>query len=609
MRERAAVRRALALLSRSERRRLHALAALQTVTPLLDLVAVLLLGLVAVIAAAQAQGATPPAVAPRLLDVLGLAGAPPARTAVGLALAAAVLLVVKSWVSLLIVRRVNAFLVECSARVSAEVSARFLDQPLLHVREQPGQRTAFALTTGLTAAISSLLSAAVGVWSELALLTVLGLALLLVDPVVTVVALGYLLSVSLLMHRLIGGWSARAAALFAESEIGGLTTVHDAIGTYREVAVAGRLGFFRARFAAGRRLAAEARADQNLALAVPRYGMEAALVVGLVLILGVMALTGDPATALGTMALFLAAAMRVMPSLLRLNAQRLTVGTAGEVAASAFELIDALPADPPHPHQAPPAPPPPPDHDHDEIGAVVVDRVTVRYPGSRTPALADVSLRVPAGSSLAIVGPTGSGKSTLADLILGVVSPETGRILLGGRPPREAIRRHPGAVGYVPQDVAVIGGTVRDNVALAIDPLEIDDERIVRALRRVRLADILLGERDGLATVVGDDGIRLSGGQRQRLGLARALYAEPRLLVLDEATSALDAATEQLIAATLSSLGPAVTTITIAHRLSTVRYADQVAYLDRGRLIAVGTFDEVRDAVPQFDEQAQLLGL
>ena len=240
---------------------------------------------------------------------------------------------------------------------------------------------------------------------------------------------------------------------------------------------------------------------------------------------------------------------------------------------------------------------------------VAVRDLKVDYPGSDAPALNGISFTLPPGGALAVVGPSGGGKSTLADAILGVVEPSSGSVRIGGLSPGQFVRRYPGLVAYVPQSVALVSGSVRDNVALGLSQDEIDDDQVWAALRRAHLADYLAGARHGLDTEVGERGVQLSGGERQRLGIARALYTDPRLLVMDEATSALDAETENLVTQTIEELESDVTTITIAHRLATVRRADTVIYLDRGRLLAQGTFEEVRSAVPRFDHQANLLGL
>jgi ABC-type multidrug transport system fused ATPase/permease subunit len=221
----------------------------------------------------------------------------------------------------------------------------------------------------------------------------------------------------------------------------------------------------------------------------------------------------------------------------------------------------------------------------------------------------DASVSVTAGKSLALVGSTGAGKSTLADVILGVIEPELGSVTISGVDPRSAVAQWPGAVAYVPQTVGLTEGTIRDNVALGLPELAVDDTMVWEALERAHLASFLRDTREGLDTIVGERGVRLSGGQRQRLGIARALYTRPRLLVLDEATSALDAETEQAITQTLRELEGEVTTITIAHRLATIRFADQVVFMRHGVIEARGTFEEVRASTPDFERQAHLLGL
>ena len=241
--------------------------------------------------------------------------------------------------------------------------------------------------------------------------------------------------------------------------------------------------------------------------------------------------------------------------------------------------------------------------------SVSVDGVTLRFSGSELPALANVSVHAGPGSSLALVGPTGAGKSTLADVILGVLKPDAGRVTIGGLTPIEAVTRWPGAIAYVPQEVAMVNGSIRENVALGLPVEIIDDSRVWEALNRAHLGEFLEQNREGLDTLIGEGGMKLSGGQRQRLGVARALYTRPKLLVLDEATSALDAETEDAIVKTFQSLEGEVTTITIAHRLATIRDSDQIAYLETGHVITCGTFDEVRRSVSNFDRQAQLLGL
>jgi ABC-type multidrug transport system fused ATPase/permease subunit len=204
-----------------------------------------------------------------------------------------------------------------------------------------------------------------------------------------------------------------------------------------------------------------------------------------------------------------------------------------------------------------------------------------------------VSLTVRPGESVAIVGPTGSGKSTLLDIILGLLPPASGSITVDGVPIVDCCEGWQRSIGYVPQDVYLVDDTLRVNVALGWRGDDIDDEAVEDAIRQAQLEEVVRELPAGLETIVGERGVRLSGGQRQRLGLARALYTQPTVLVLDEATSNLDAATEKLIVETLSRLRRELTTIFVTHRIPTVKDCDRILYLEKGAVRFTGTFDDL----------------
>ena len=338
---------------------------------------------------------------------------------------------------------------------------------------------------------------------------------------------------------------------------------------------------------------------------------EAALVLGGFMLAAVVLATQEVAAAVGTIALFLAAATRVMPSILRLQGAMLGMRSAAGAADPTFALAADLGW--------------PKAEEDSYAGAVVglrpamiykdfdpsirIENVSFTYPDSQSPALNDITLQVAPGTSLALVGRSGSGKSTLADVILGVLHPDLGKATVAGRLAEDCARLWPGAIGYVPQQVALANATIKQNVALGLTPDMIDDDLVWEALERAHLLETVKRSPLGLDARIGEQGLRLSGGQRQRLGIARALLSRPKLLVLDEATSALDSETERDIAETLASLEGSVTLLIIAHRLATVRHVDQVAYMEDGRIVAVGTFKELIHQVPAFASQASLLGL
>lgn len=231
------------------------------------------------------------------------------------------------------------------------------------------------------------------------------------------------------------------------------------------------------------------------------------------------------------------------------------------------------------------------------------------YPGSRFPALSDINLSVKSGDFVAIVGPSGAGKSTLADIILGVIGPTNGNVRISNQIPQSVRASFPGLISYVPQDAFLINGTIRENLELGFEPGTFSDEEIWRALELANLRDFVSNSESKLETKVGENGASLSGGQKQRISIARALITKPKLLLLDEATSSLDAQVEADITVGLLGLKGQVTLVVIAHRLSTVVAADVVIYMNEGKIVATGTFDEVRIKIPNFNKQANLMGL
>jgi ABC-type multidrug transport system fused ATPase/permease subunit len=612
-----AVRQAVDLLPPKKRRLLIVAALVQISLGLLDLLGIALIGLVAAVAVSGigAKG-TIPVWVESILAAMGLSGLTVSQLTVYLALAAVTILVLKTVLSAFMSRRITIFLANRQADVSVKLARAFLRRPLADVLRWTTSEATYALNNGAGAATVSLLGSAIMIASESFLFIIVGVSLLIYDPVLTLVSAVFFASIVAFLHRILGSWSARNAKVMTDTSINTLTAVSEALSTYRETMVLNRRDLYVTRYEGLVGRAATASASNAFIMEIPKYVLESALYLG-VLILGVVQfLTKDWAAAASTVAVFLAAGSRVIPSMLRLQGAGITIRNAAVQAQPTFFMADFLN----RLNKSDPSPQTPrmtsqrirehiirgfPDFE----ASIKVQGVTLTYSDAPEPALINASFQAKEGSSVALVGSTGAGKSTLADVVLGVLDPDEGSVLISGLAPREAIERWPGAIAYVPQSVALVAGTVRENVALGLPDEDIDDELVWEALRRAHIADFLTDSREGLDTFIGERGFRLSGGQRQRLGIARALYTRPKLLVLDEATSALDSETEQSIIKTLDELEGEVTTLTVAHRLATVRRADQLIFLKDGRIEARGTFEEVRRQVDDFDHQAALLGL
>ena len=611
---RAVLGRARGLLPRRVQLLLLLVIAIQAALAFLDLAGVLLLGLVSALAATSVTGQSLSESIP-LISSMPLIQNPSTGDVATLAVVAATLLISKSLLGLYLTRRTFLFLANRQAEIASSVARRLLTRPLLQVQDRSSQNTAFALTHGINAITMGIVGQGVVVASELLVMMALVGGLLVVDWVVTVFTIGFFGATAVFLHFTLGSRSLNLGRAQSALEVESIAAVQDAMKSYREISVSGRRGYFIDRIRELRWRVARIHANTYLLYQISKYVYEMAIVVGGGLLIGGMLLTRDIVSALAVATVFLAASSRLFPSLLRTQSALSMMRNSEGMAQFAFDLIDDI-----YPSG---------DFRRTKIGqsddvrglsadrsdtevfraTVVMENVSLSYPKATRPALHCIRLTIQEGTSTALVGPTGSGKSTLADVLLGVIEPDSGTVLLGGRDPHEAIAVWAGMIAYVPQSVAIINGSIRENVALGLEPTSVTDDEVWRALARAHLDETLKDGRQGLDTLVGENGVQLSGGQRQRLGIARALLTNPRLLILDEATSALDAETERLISDTVSSLAGDVTVVTIAHRLATVQDCDQVAYLESGRLVASGTFAEVRQAVPDFERNAKLLGL
>lgn len=381
-----------------------------------------------------------------------------------------------------------------------------------------------------------------------------------------------------------------------------MTEMVDAL---KEITLRGKLDEVGVVISQNRSRATRARANLSFLNIIPKYAFEAALIGGFLLVGGAAYLIDGPESAVVSVSLFAATGFRMIPAMNSVQAG-FNAASANEVYAR--DVVQFLKdAENDHGNVMEVGPREDDATLPEEPRALTLREVHFQYPGSQRDVLERIQLDIPFGSSLAIVGPSGAGKSTLVDLILGLSVPTSGLITIDGLALDQVTRQWRRRVGYVPQRVALFDATIAQNVALTWGN-DLDEERVRWALERAQLPEFLNQPND-IYEVIGERGNAISGGQQQRLGIARALYSDPLVLVLDEATSALDTATEWKVSEAMSGLQGDVTFVTIAHRLATIRDYDQLCYLDNGQILGRGTFDEVVDAVPSFALQAELAGL
>ena len=571
----------------------------------LDLLGVIAIGLLGALSVTGLQSRNPGDRVSSVLDILHIANLSFQIQATLLGVGALFLLVGRTIVSIFFTRRILFFFSRRGAKISSELVARLLSQPLLTILARTTQETVYAVTSGVAIITLQVLATVVVLVSDISLLVVMAVGLFVIDPLT---AIGTFIVFSLIAYFLYRFMNVRAGVLGvknSELSIASNEKIVEVFSSYRESVVRNRRDFYSREIGKLRFSLANVSAESAFMPYVSKYVIETAVVLGALLIGVAQFVLQDASHAVATLAIFLAAGTRIAPAVLRVQQGSLQIRNGLGAAIPTLELMEMLGNAPMNENVDDRV-----DVIHEGfVSDVYVTNTSLTYPNKTAPAIFDITLTIPAGASVAFVGPSGAGKTTIIDVLLGVLNPDTGSVLISGLPPLLAVVKWPGAVSYVPQDVVIATGTIRENVALGYTPEAATDELIMSALKVAHLDKFVADLPNGVDTQVGERGAKISGGQRQRLGIARAMFTRPHLLVLDEATSSLDAETEASISEAIHELRGSTTVVMIAHRLSTVRNADIVVYLSQGQIMAMGTFDEVRKTVPDFDRQAMLMGL
>lgn len=595
----------LKVLPKSDRNKIIIVIVVQVSLGLLDLIGVALLGILGALSVSGVQSRGPQGWAAQILELLNLEDSSFQRQAATIALLAAFFLILRTVFSILFTRKILAFLSRRGAFVSSGLMKKVLNLPLTGVNHRSSQETIYAVTTGVNNITLGVIGTLVSVVADVSLLLVLSIGLFIVNPLIAIFTLFIFSGIGFVIYKVLHEKARNLGEEQARLNVYINEKILEIIFGYREAFVRGRRGFYEKIISESRFRLSSSLAESNFLPYIGKYVIETSIVLGALLISAIQFLISDAIEAVSTLAIFLAAGTRIAPAVLRLQQGGLQIKSSLGGATSTLGLIDEL-------SEATALP----DFQSEDlfdrkdfVGEVNLVKVSYRYPDADRLAVDDVSVSIPSGGSLGILGASGSGKTTLADLILGLLTPLEGQVFISGISPLTASLRWPGIIAYVPQEPLLIDGTIRENVILGFSLEEIDDDRVQEAIKIAQLTDFINQLPNGLDTRVGEQGSRLSGGQRQRLAIARALCTNPKLLVLDEATSSLDVNTESEIAKSLEMLNGKVTIIVIAHRLSTVKNLEHIIFLSQGHVAAFGSFDAVRAQVSALDDAARLSGM
>jgi ABC-type multidrug transport system fused ATPase/permease subunit len=476
----------------------------------------------------------------------------------------------------------------------------YLNAPYTLLFQRNSAEMIRAMTRSVEDFTSGLVVNLLTVLGELLVLGALASLLLVVAPLATLGALIVLAVPTIVIHRATQHHLSSSGRIAEQSFAAILQWAEQAIRSAKETMITGRQSFFIERHNYHVRRFTESMRSLTLLSALPRLLVDTLAISAMVAIAAILFSSGqDLQSILLLLGMFTLAAVRLIPSTSRISSSLAQVRYHYASTDVIYRELIALQQRPSEMHAEALT-------EHATAipfrRSLVIEHLSFRYPDARHPTIDDISFEIPKGHWIALIGPSGAGKTTLVDLILGLLVPSSGRILVDGinlHDNRAGWQRN---IGYVSQSVYLIDDTVRSNVAFGIPEHEIDDARVWQALRAAQV-DILVRSLPGeLHAMVGEHGDRLSGGERQRLGIARALYHDPDVLVIDEATANLDPATEAAIVEAIGALRTKKTIIVVTHRPAFVRHCDYIYILAQGRMRNHGTYSELLANDPGFIE-------
>jgi len=599
------IKKVLLLLDRKDRFRLFLVLIVNTMLAFLDLVGVALIGVASAILIRGLQAQQAGDQVSRFLELLNLDGLPQQTLLILLGGTAVFFFILKTILSVYFLRRVLRYMSIRNAQISSALVSKMLNQPVEKISSKSIQYQIYNVTRGVERLVGDVVTSLVVIASDLVLLLVILTGLMLVDPITSVGTFFVFTGIAFLLYFLLHKRVALLNSKFAFQSIYFNQKVSEGINSFRDLFIKGGREFYVNEMRKSKMQIARYDAEIKFIPNISKYTIEISVILGIALIAGIQFYLFDSNRAIAVISVFLAASTRIAPAVIRLQQNIIQVKSGLAGAQPTFDLIEELKGvkelervetliSTSHTDFSP---------------RVKLSNLKFAYSEAADETIKDISLDVSEGKFIAFVGPSGGGKSTLIDLILGLLPPSSGSISISGLTPVDAIKKWPGSIGYVPQDVFIENSTVKENICLGFNPESVSDDLVWQALQLADLSGFVKGLDGQLSYRISDAGKNLSGGQRQRLGIARALLTKPKIVIFDEATSALDAETENRVAESILKLTGECTVIFIAHRLSVVRSADMIYYIDKGKIVNQGRFDELRAVNADFNNQANFMGI
>lgn len=585
---------------------------IQFLLSIIDVLALFVTGLLAGLVITYSTGTPLPESMNKILDFFGLRSSlfdNPSKTTLGIVGVVIIsALVGRTIASLFLQRKILNMLANRQVYLANSFGNLMSHAKYPWVRQAQSNKLVYALTDGINDLVLVTVGNILTLTGEVILITLICLSFLAIDFKLLLLLVLFAVTLSATMHFMGSKRSFVLGNRRAVAVVEARSIAMEEIELFRELTILNKTELYRDKYKVAMLEVAQSSSKYLWIQQIPKFLLEVSVVLVGILLLLFSTTSGGLGETSQAISVFFLGLMRVGPALLRLQSGFSGFRNSIGGATIAFEQLDELTQNSTRSSKIGVVDLNSDIH-HRNGSAISIKNMTFKYPGQSSELFENFSLDVRVGEKLAIVGPSGGGKTSLCDLILGLNEPNTGQIFLEGQSPAVFLKRNSGAVGLVPQSVIAISATLAENIALGCPIGDIDLDKVREVCRIANLSDVLEELSDGLLTVIGEGGIQLSGGQKQRLGLARALYTDPRLLILDEPTSALDSVSEKKLFDGFTSATFDKTVIVIAHRLSTVKSMDRILYLDNGQFILADSIEKLRMISPDFEKQASLLDI
>lgn len=569
----------------------------------LDLVAVGLIGVVGSLAARGTLGSDIGERTERVLSLIGIQTEDLKLQIISLCLVAFSILVLRSVLVYYFMKKIFLFLSNEASKLSKKLIFEIIEKPINVVNRLSPQEYIFHLNSGTSHLMLGILGTAFNLISDLTLFIFLITLLILADPESAAASGAIFVFVGVFLHFLMSGRAKLLGQKTKQLSVEFNERVLELINSLREIITRNSQQTYANVLFKDRNRIVKVTAEQKMMPIFSKYTLEITALATFLIVAVLQFILNDAFRAVGNLALFLAASSRISPAILRI--QQGIVQIKGSIGSgeSTLQLLKSESLGSPEMVSAR-------EEERDFGSKIEFKDVSFSFEKTKDNwLLSKVSFAIEPNTFVGIVGPSGAGKSTIVDLLFGLIEPNDGEVLIGGVTAREALSLWPGNFGFVPQNAMIHKGTIMSNLLMGLERNRQHEESAKEALHLVGMYDFVMSLEGGLDYVLNDKGSNFSGGQRQRLGIARALVTKPRILVLDESTSSLDAVSEHLITESLMKLRSKITIIVVAHRLSTVKLADKLLYIDSGKLVSEARFEELRKQISDFDRQANLMGI